>query len=132
LQGRRRQRRQQGRLWLQRARRVGVDALGWRGAGARRAGGGGSASPSVSPRAAGPMIIDAWIQHPTPRLMAHPMLDSLKRWMGLDPGAELPPVPIEMTIGALDAANVDRALCSAWYGPAGSLVSNDEVAAFVA
>jgi hypothetical protein len=28
------------------------------------------------------MIIDAWIQHPTPRFLAHDMFDSLRRWTG--------------------------------------------------
>ena len=27
------------------------------------------------------MIIDAWIQHPTPEFLKHPMFGSLRRWM---------------------------------------------------
>lgn len=74
-------------------------------------------------------IIDAWIQHPTPRMLEHPMFDSLRRWMGAE---QLPEsLPLELTLGALEAAGIDRALISAWYGPEGALVSNDEVAAFV-
>ena len=70
-------------------------------------------------------IIDAWIQHPTPAFMREPMFASLLRWMGVDePPAEIPP---ELTIGALDAAKVDRALISAWWGPKGPLLSNEEV-----
>ncbi|PRQ03209.1 amidohydrolase family protein [Enhygromyxa salina] len=73
------------------------------------------------------MIIDAWIQHPTPAFMRDPIFASLLRWMGVD---EVPDaIPIELTIAALDAAKIDRALVSAWYGPAGPLLSNDEVAA---
>ncbi|HUP92410.1 MAG TPA: amidohydrolase family protein [Solimonas sp.] len=41
-------------------------------------------------------------------------------------------VPIEFTLGALQAAGISRALVSAWHGPMGELISNDEVAGFVA
>ena len=74
-------------------------------------------------------IIDAWIQHPTARMLAHPMFESLLRWMGVT--GTIPDIPIEMTVAALDNAQVDRALISAWAGPNGDLVSNDEVAEFV-
>jgi uncharacterized protein len=74
-------------------------------------------------------VIDAWIQHPTPAFLRHPMFESLRRWMGLtEVPAEIPPA---FTLGALDAAGVGRALVSAWWGPEGPLISNDEVAAFV-
>jgi predicted TIM-barrel fold metal-dependent hydrolase len=76
------------------------------------------------------MIIDAWIQHPTPRFLAHDMFDSLRRWTGdAIPEGE---VPLQATLDALDAGGVDRALIAAWHGPAGALIDNDEVAAFVA
>jgi len=75
------------------------------------------------------MLIDAWIQHPTATFMRHPMFESLRRWMG---AVEIPDqIPLEFTLGALQAANVDRALVSAWYGPEGALISNDEVASYV-
>lgn len=74
-------------------------------------------------------IIDAWIQHPTPGFVAHEMFASLRRWMGL---TTVPPeIPLSMTLSALDAAGVGRALVTAWYGPEGALISNDEVAGFV-
>ena len=76
-----------------------------------------------------PKIIDAWIQHPTPAFMREPMFATLLRWMGVDQVPEA--IPLEMTIGALDAAGIDRALISAWWGPSGPLLSNDEVAACV-
>lgn len=77
------------------------------------------------------MLIDAWIQHPTGPFLQHPMFASLLRWRGMDP-AKLPPeLPPAFTLSALDAARVDRALVSAWWGPAGPLLSNDEVAALV-
>lgn len=73
--------------------------------------------------------IDAWIQHPTPRLLSDPIFDSLKRWMG---ATGIPDsIPLELTLAALDAAGIDRALISAWCGPKGDLISNDEVAAWV-
>jgi len=75
-------------------------------------------------------IVDAWIQHPTPAFVGHPMFASLRRWMGI---TEVPErIPLELTLGALQAAGVDRALISAWYGPEGPLIGNDEVAACVA
>lgn len=74
-------------------------------------------------------IIDAWIQHPTPDFVAHDMFASLRRWMGI---TEIPDAfPIEFTSGALESAGVDRALVTAWVGPSGTLISNDEVAAVV-
>ncbi|MCA9517490.1 MAG: amidohydrolase [Myxococcales bacterium] len=76
-------------------------------------------------------VIDAWIQHPTPAMLRDPMFDSLRRWIGAD---ALPPggFPLALTRGLLDAGRVDHALITAWYGPRGPLVSNDEVAAYVA
>jgi len=75
------------------------------------------------------MVIDAWIQHPTAPFMRHPMFESLRRWTG---AAEVPDdIPLDFTLGALEAAGVDRALVCAWYGPQGTLISNDQVAGFV-
>ena len=77
-----------------------------------------------------PPIIDAWLQHPTPKLIGHPMFESLRRWMHL---TEIPrEIPLAMTIGAMDAASVHWAMVCAWYGPEGAIISNDEVASFVA
>jgi predicted TIM-barrel fold metal-dependent hydrolase len=75
------------------------------------------------------VTIDAWIQHPTPAFARDPMFASLRRWGGLTVPDEL---PIAWTIGALEAGAVERALVSAWWGPTGPLISNDEVAAMVA
>lgn len=79
------------------------------------------------------MIIDAWAQHPTARHLAQPMFDSLRRWtrgdaQGLSTITEW---PVAVTVAAMDEAGVTRSLISAWEGPKGSLISNDEVAAFV-
>ena len=75
------------------------------------------------------MTIDAWMQHPTLRFARHPMFASLMRWTGQEPPAE--EVPIEMTLAAMDGAGVERGILSAWHGPEGALISNDEVAAIV-
>ncbi|WP_026341815.1 amidohydrolase family protein [Actinomadura atramentaria] len=75
------------------------------------------------------MIVDAWMQHGTPRFLRHEMLASLWRWIGRQPPEDS---PVEDTLRAMDAGGVDVALMSAWYGPEGDLVSNDEVADFVA
>ncbi|OBJ68738.1 amidohydrolase family protein [Mycobacterium sp. 1274756.6] len=76
------------------------------------------------------MTIDVWMQHPTRRFLADDMLASLRRWTGdAIPDAE---VPLESTVAAMDAGNVERGLLSAWWGPRGELVANDEVAGWVA
>ncbi len=80
-------------------------------------------------RSAPMAIVDAWIQHPTATFMRQPMFESLRRWMGV---VEVPKtIPLGFTLGALQAASVDRALVCAWYGPEGALITNDEVASFV-
>lgn len=76
------------------------------------------------------MIIDAWMQHPTVRMAGHDMLESLRRWTGMEAPREEP--PIGMTVAAMDAAGVTRGLLSAWVAPEGVLISNDEVAGWVA
>lgn len=68
-------------------------------------------------------IIDVWAQHPTERFLAEPFLDTLKRWMGQD----FKEVPLEWTLLAMESANVSKALISAWHGPNGALISNEEV-----
>jgi hypothetical protein len=76
------------------------------------------------------MKIDVWMQHPTLRMLRHEMFAPLLRWTGAEvPDQEL---PVELTLASMDAAGVDVGLLSAWCGPEGPLVSNDEVASFVA
>src|SRR5438034_8065759 len=76
------------------------------------------------------MAIDVWMQHPTSRFLRHDMFDSIRRWTG----EEMPEdeVPLGTTIGAMDAAGIEFGLISAWHAPEGPLISNDEVAGFVA
>ncbi|MGO9340985.1 MAG: amidohydrolase family protein [Acidimicrobiales bacterium] len=75
-------------------------------------------------------IVDVWIQHLTVRLANQDMFESLRRWVGLSKLDE--EIPTELTIAAMDAGGVARALSSAWYGPQGDLISNEEVATQVA
>ena len=76
------------------------------------------------------MTIDVWMQHPTRRFLAHDMFASLRRWTG----GQIPdePPPIGVTVEAMDAAGVGQGLLSAWHGPEGVLIGNDEVAGWVA
>jgi hypothetical protein len=75
-------------------------------------------------------VIDAWIQHVTPAFLRQPLMDTLRRWMRLD---SIPDeIPLDLTVAAMEAAGVTRALVSAWWGPAGPVISNDEVARVVA
>jgi predicted TIM-barrel fold metal-dependent hydrolase len=73
-------------------------------------------------------VIDAWAQQPNDRFMQQPWLETLLRWTG---GARQAP-DIEQTLGAMRDANVSVALLSAWCGPQGWLITNDEVAETVA
>lgn len=77
------------------------------------------------------MRVDAWLQHPTGAFLRHPMFASLLRWRGMDPSLLPEEVPASFTLDALDAAGVDVALVSAWWGPHGPLLENDAVAALV-
>jgi predicted TIM-barrel fold metal-dependent hydrolase len=77
-------------------------------------------------------IIDAWIQHPTPAFLRDPMFASLRRWRAMPDLSHIQDIPDEFTLAALDAAGVGRALVTAWWGPSGPLLGNDEVAALVA
>lgn len=76
------------------------------------------------------MIIDAWAQHPTLRHTQDPVFDSLRRWIKAAlPTGEL---PVASTLAMMDQAGVDRSLISAWVAPKNVMISNDEVAGFVA
>lgn len=73
--------------------------------------------------------VDAWAQIITERMAAAPWMQTLLRWTGQTDETVLPTVAT--TLAAMDEADIDVALLSAWHGPEGSLVSNDEVAAQV-
>ena len=75
-------------------------------------------------------VIDVWMQHPTLRHSQHEMFDSLRRWMGIEEITEA--LPLELTIQMMDEGGIGIGLTAAWYGPSGDLISNDEVASYVA
>lgn len=78
------------------------------------------------------MIVDTWTQHPTGAFLRHPMFASLLRWRGMDASALPEEIPVAFLTTALDAAKIDRALVSAWWGPTGAMLSNEHVAHVVA
>lgn len=69
--------------------------------------------------------IDVWSQMTTKRMSQAPWLATLQRWTDQTSEQMLPTV--ETTLSAMDAANIDISLLSAWHGPQGSLISNEEV-----
>jgi hypothetical protein len=76
------------------------------------------------------MTIDVWMQHPTLRFLRNDMFASLRRWVGESMPSDEP--PIETTLAAMDAANVDVGILSAWRGPNGlDLIPNDQVAGWI-
>lgn len=76
------------------------------------------------------MIIDAWGQQPTLRHIQDPIFDSLNRWNRQERATRAPSVA--ETLALMDAAQVDKMLISAWQAPHRDMISNDEVAGFVA
>jgi predicted TIM-barrel fold metal-dependent hydrolase len=72
-------------------------------------------------------VIDAWAQHPTERFLSQPFFDSLKRWAG----GSVVPLSVESTVEIMRQGKVEKALLSAWYGPGGDLISNEDVLALV-
>lgn len=69
--------------------------------------------------------VDVWAQITTARMAARPWMETLLRWTGRQAGAA---PSVAETLAAMDEAGVDIALLSAWHGPEGSLISNEEVA----
>ena len=76
------------------------------------------------------MTVDVWMQHPTPRMLSHEAFETVLRWTGQQAPTE--DVPISATIEAMDAGGVDFGLIAAWESPEGTLISNDDVAGWVA
>lgn len=77
-------------------------------------------------------VVDAWAQHPTPRHIGDPVFESLRRWTRSDNAEPPADLPVSMTLNAMDEGGVSTALISAWYAPKNIMISNDEVASFVA
>ena len=76
------------------------------------------------------MIIDAWGQQPTLRHIQDPIFDSLNRWNRQDRATRAPSVA--ETLALMDEAHVDKMLISAWQASHRDMITNDEVAGFVA
>ena len=74
--------------------------------------------------------VDVWAQVITERMAKQPWLAPLLRWSGRTNDDLLPSV--ERTLQAMDEAGFDIALLSAWRGPEGELISNDEVSRQIA
>lgn len=69
--------------------------------------------------------IDVWSQMTTERMAKAPWLATLLRWTNQ---TDKPATPdVQMTLAAMDAADVEISLLSAWHGPQGSYISNEEV-----
>lgn len=73
--------------------------------------------------------IDVWAQITTPEMAARPWMETLLRWTNRAAGA-LPSVA--STLAAMDEAGVEITILSAWHGPEGALISNEQVAAQIA
>jgi len=69
--------------------------------------------------------IDVWAQITTERMARAPWLAPLLRWTNRSGEHVLPTTA--STLAAMDAAGVAIALLSAWHGPEGELISNQEV-----
>lgn len=76
------------------------------------------------------MVIDVWAQQPNRTFATQPWLDTLLRWTGQERSNVA--VDAEAVVAAMDRGGVDIALMSAWCGPTGMLISNEEVADLVA
>lgn len=71
--------------------------------------------------------IDVWAQIPTPRMANAPWMASLLRWTGQKPEDIV--LDVASTLSAMNDADVELALLSAWHDPSGPLISNEQVAA---
>jgi predicted TIM-barrel fold metal-dependent hydrolase len=76
------------------------------------------------------VVIDAWMQHPGQRWLDDDMFSSLRRWKP-GPFSETAQ-PVETTLEMMDRAGVSQGLLCAWWGPAGPMIPNDDVAALCA
>ncbi|MGX7742659.1 amidohydrolase family protein [Rhodopseudomonas parapalustris] len=74
-------------------------------------------------------VIDVWSQITTARMGNRPWLQTLMRWNGQ---TENFVSSVDATLQEMDKAGVDISLLSAWYGPEGDLISNEEVAEQIA
>jgi len=74
-------------------------------------------------------IVDVWSQITTPRMAREPWMATLQRWTRRE---EDNIQSVASTLAAMNDAGIDIAFLSAWYGPTGSLISNEELAEHIA
>lgn len=80
--------------------------------------------PAASPPEEG--VIDVWAQIPDRRFAGQAWLEPLRRWTGRT--VDDLTSTVEQTVSAMDGNGVDLVLLSAWRGPEGWLITNDDVA----
>jgi predicted TIM-barrel fold metal-dependent hydrolase len=80
-----------------------------------------------------PTIIDAWVQFPDRRFLRDPMFDSLRRWPShwRTLADTNPDIAADEALSGLVAGGVSKVVASAWWGPQGPMIANEEVAAIV-
>ena len=78
-------------------------------------------------------IIDAWMQLPNKGYLLDPMFDSLRRWPTTwkSLAQDNPEITHDEALDTFRAQDVSLAIASAWCGPSGPMITNDEVAAAV-
>jgi len=78
-------------------------------------------------------IIDAWMQLPNEAYLLDPMFDSLRRWPTAwrSLARDTPGIAHDEALQTFRAQGVSQVLASAWWGPRGPMITNDEVAAAV-
>lgn len=78
-------------------------------------------------------IIDAWMQLPNKAYLLDPMFDSLRRWPTTwrTLAQDNPGIAHDEALATFRTEGVTKAIASAWWGPSGPMITNDEVAAAV-
>lgn len=78
-------------------------------------------------------IVDAWMQFPNKPYLFDSMFESLRRWptnwRAL--AQENPDITYDEALDTFRAQGVSKVIASAWWGPRGPMITNDEIAAAV-
>lgn len=79
------------------------------------------------------MIIDAWMQFPNRGFLLDPMFDSLRRWPTnwRTLAVTNPSIAPDEVLTSMILEGATCVLASAWRGPSGPMITNEEVAAIV-
>ncbi len=75
-------------------------------------------------------IIDAWMQFPNKAYLLDPMFDSLRRWPThwRKLAEDQPDISHADALAMFREQSVSKVIASAWWGPAGPMITNDEIA----